>query len=196
MEIYLVRHGETDWNAQGKLQGREDLPLNGNGKRQAMACGVALSEAGFTAIYSSPLKRALETAGELALYHPCGVTPDPALTERDYGKLSGLTRDQRVAWEARGLPSGKEHWQALAGRAMAAVDRRASEHGENSRIAMVSHGAWINAVLAVLSRHEIGTGKTQLKNTCISVIRREGKGAEIVCYNLSPEEYSQWAVGR
>ncbi len=56
MEIYLVRHGETDWNAQGKLQGREDLPLNGNGKRQAMACGVALSEAGFTAIYSGPLR--------------------------------------------------------------------------------------------------------------------------------------------
>ncbi len=196
MEIYLVRHGETDWNTQGKLQGREDIPLNGSGKRQAIACAAALSEAGFTAIYSSPLKRAIETAGEIALYHPCKVTPDPALTERDYGKLSGMTEDQRTDWELRGLPSGMEPWRALAGRAMASVDRRAGEYGENARIAMISHGAWINAVLAVLSRHEIGSGKTQLKSACISVLRKEEKGWEIACYNLSPDEYSQWAAAR
>lgn len=194
MEIYLVRHGETDWNEQGRLQGREDVPLNGSGRNQAIACGVALSEAGFAAIYSSPLSRAMETAGELALYHPCGVVPDPALTERDFGKLSGMTREQREAWEARGLPTGMEPWKALAGRAMAAVDRRAREYGGDSRVAMVSHGAWINAVLAVVSKHEIGSGKTQLKNTCISVLRREEKEWEILCYNLSPDEYTQWAA--
>lgn len=196
MELYLIRHGETDWNAQGRLQGREDIPLNADGRNQAIACGAALSDAGFKAIYSSPLSRALATAEEIALYHSCKVTPDQGLIERDYGKLSGLTKDQREAWEARGLPNGVEHWRALAGRAMAAVDRSAREYGENDRIAMVSHGAWINAVLAVLSRHEIGSGKTELKNTCISVLRKEEKGWEIVCYNLSPQEYAQWTAGR
>lgn len=194
MEIYLVRHGETDWNVQGRLQGREDIPLNRDGRNQAMACGVALSEAGFTAIYSSPLSRARETAEEIALYHACRVVPDVSLTERDYGKLSGMTKEQRDAWEARGLPNGVEPWRALAGRAMAAVDKCAKEYGESDRIALVSHGAWINSVLAVLSRHEIGSGKTQLKNTCISVLRREEKEWEIACYNLSPEEYTQWAA--
>lgn len=194
MEIYLVRHGETDWNVQGRLQGREDIPLNGDGRNQAIACGVALSEAGFTAIYSSPLSRARGTADEIALYHACKVIPDALLTERDYGKLSGMTKEQRDAWEARGLPNGVEPWRALAGRAMAAVDRCAREYGENDRIALVSHGAWINSVLAVLSRHEIGSGKTQLKNTCISVLRRDEKEWEIVCYNLSPDEYTRWAA--
>ena len=193
MEIYLVRHGETDWNEQGRLQGREDIPLNASGRNQAIACGVALSEAGFTAIYSSPLSRAMETAKELAIYHPCQVIPDPALTERDYGKLSGKTKEQREAWEARGLPTGMEPWRALAGRAMAALDRYAAEYEGDGRVAIVSHGAWINAVLAVASKHEIGSGKTQLKNTCISVLRREEKEWEILCYNLLPDEYIQWA---
>lgn len=194
MEIYLIRHGETDWNAQGRLQGREDIPLNSDGRNQAIACGVALSEAGFTAIYSSPLKRALETAQEIALYHPCKVITDPALTERDFGKLSGMTREQRETWEARGLPTGMEPWRALAGRAVASLDRCAGVCGGDSRVAMVSHGAWIRAVLSVISKHEIDGGKIQLKNTCISVLRREEKEWEILCYNLSPDEYTQWAA--
>lgn len=194
MEVYLVRHGETDWNIQGRLQGREDIPLNSIGREQAAACSAALSGAGFTAIYSSPLSRALETARKIAGSQGCAVTISPALTERDYGKLSGMTPDQREAWEARGLPTGMEPWRALAGRAMAAVDRCAAEYGENDRVALVSHGAWINSVLAVVSRHKIGTGKTQLKNTCISVLRRKEKEWEIVCYDLSPEEYTAWAA--
>lgn len=194
MEIYLVRHGETDWNTEGRLQGREDIPLNANGRSQAIACGVALSEAGFAAIYSSPLSRAMDTAVELALYHPCEVVADQALTERDYGKLSGKTREQREEWEARGLPTGVEPWKALAGRGMAALERCTRSCGADDRVAMVSHGGWINAVLAVTSGHKIGSGKTQLKNACISVLRQEEKGWEVLCYNLSPDEYTQWAA--
>lgn len=194
MEIYLIRHGETDWNVEGRFQGREDVPLNAAGRNQAISCGVALSEAGFAAIYSSPLSRAMDTARELAMYHPCSVTPDKALIERDFGKLSGKTREQREAWESRGLPTGMEPWKALAGRAMGALDRCAREYEGDSRVAMVSHGAWIKAVLSVASKHEIDGSKFQLKNTCISVLRRVEKDWEILCYNLSPEEYTQWAA--
>lgn len=193
MELYLVRHGETDWNVQGKLQGREDVPLNEDGRAQAVLCSEALSGAGFSAIYSSPLSRAVDTAAQIAVYHTRKVSLDPALIERDYGKLSGMTRDQREQWEARGMPTGMEPWKMLAGRAMAAVDGCARVYSEDERVAMISHGAWINSVLAVISRHKIGTGKTQLKNTCISVLHREPKAWEIVCYNLSPEEYIEWA---
>ncbi len=196
MEVYLVRHGITDWNVQGRLQGREDIPLNEEGRAQAVQCGEALGAAGFSIIYSSPLSRAIDTAAQISVYHTRKVTVDPELIERDYGRLTGMTKPQREQWEARGLPTGMEPWKLLAGRAMAAVDSCAREHGADERVALVSHGAWINAVLAVLSRHEIGTGKTELKNACISVLKREEKSWKILCYNLSPGEYAQWAAGR
>ena len=66
MKICLIRHGETDWNVIGKLQGREDIPLNENGKIQAQYCGKALKNMVWTTIITSPLSRARQTAEIIA----------------------------------------------------------------------------------------------------------------------------------
>lgn len=196
MEAYLVRHGETDWNAQGKLQGREDIPLNEAGVAQAEACGEVLRSLELQGVYSSPLSRARATAVEIARYHDGKIYLAEAMTERDYGKLTGLTVEQRQRWQARGLPDKAEHWRDLARRAMNAMEYCARQAGEQGRVVVVSHGAWINAVLAVVSRHEIGTGKTELKNGGITVLRhQEETGWQIVCYNLTAQEYLTWTTG-
>ena len=196
MEVYLVRHGETDWNAQGRLQGREDIPLNEVGIAQAEACGEALQYLELNGIYSSPLSRARDTAIEISRYHDGRVYLAEAITERDYGKLTGFTAEQRQRWQAKGLPDKAEPWRDLARRAMNAMEYFAGQAGEQGRVVVVSHGAWINAVLAVVSKHEIGTGKTKLKNGGISVLRhQEETGWQIVCHNLSAQEYLAWAGG-
>ena len=65
MKIYLIRHGETDWNHLNRFQGREDIPLNEAGIAQVAACGNALCHTGITAIYTSPLQRAFRTGEEI-----------------------------------------------------------------------------------------------------------------------------------
>lgn len=187
-EIYVVRHGETDWNKQGRLQGQEDIPLNERGRAQALACGGALEKTRFQRIYTSPLSRARETAEKIARFQACPVTEEAGLLERDYGALSGLTLPQREAFAATGQPDGMEPWESLARRALSALNRCADAAGEGGRALLVSHGAWINALLAVLSDHAIGTGKTVLKNTCVSILRREGGAWRILSYNELPGE--------
>lgn len=188
IEMYLIRHGETDWNLQGRLQGQEDIPLNETGRRQAQACGEALRGVHFHRIFTSPLSRAKETAEKISQYQSCPLIADPGLIERDYGRHSGLTRAQREAFAATGQPDGIEPWESLAQRAMQALESCARQLADGERGLLVSHGAWINALLAVLSHHEIGSGKTVLKNTCVSVLRRGCAGWEIVSYNQLPDE--------
>ena len=80
-KICIVRHGETDWNAQGRLQGRTDIPLNENGKVQAMKCGEFLAQNNWDAVITSPLKRARETAEIIANYMGKSVIINEAFIE-------------------------------------------------------------------------------------------------------------------
>lgn len=91
MRLYLIRHGETEGNRQCYI-GRQDLPLNEEGRRQAAALASALSEEEISAIYASPLQRARDTAAPLALQHTLNVEVRPALLEIDYGDLQGLVK--------------------------------------------------------------------------------------------------------
>jgi broad specificity phosphatase PhoE len=90
-ELYLVRHGETDWNRQHRIQGLTDIPLNATGRRQARAAGKLLARRNWNDIYASPLSRATETAsiiaGQTGLAEP---KPVDALVERNYGEAEGL----------------------------------------------------------------------------------------------------------
>src|SRR5690242_8696605 len=93
--LLLVRHGETDWNAEGRLQGQTDRPLNEYGRRQARELAERLAGDGVVAIYASDLSRAKETAeivgGRLGL----PVVVDPDLRERNWGTWEGLTPRER-----------------------------------------------------------------------------------------------------
>jgi probable phosphoglycerate mutase len=107
--LLLLRHGESEWNAQGRWQGWADPPLTAQGRCQAQAAGRQLGDQGFTATAASDLQRARQTAGLAgdALGLPPEVYIDPALREYDVGAWSGLTRPEIEA----GWPGALEDWR-------------------------------------------------------------------------------------
>lgn len=188
MDIFLIRHGETDWNLQGRFQGREDIPLNQTGIWQAERCGKALNEEQFQAVITSPLSRAKRTAEIIAEHIAVeNVIVEEGITERDFSKVSGMTPKEREVFYASGEEDDKEPWDHLCHRMITNIKKHAELYKGN--IVMVSHGASINAVLAVLSEGKTGTGKIILKNTCINILHYERGQLELKEYNLSVEEY-------
>jgi uncharacterized phosphatase len=191
MKIYLIRHGETDWNVQRRYQGRENIPLNENGILQAEQCGMVLQGECFAAVISSPLIRARRTAEIIALYVGIQrVVLEQALTERDFGQISGMTIQEREDFFASGQETAKEPWEAVIQRMIACLYKYAQKYQENDKIIMVSHGAAIRAALDEFTGGEIGNKGIILKNTCISILNY-GKGVlTLEAYNLSPNQYS------
>jgi 2,3-bisphosphoglycerate-dependent phosphoglycerate mutase len=139
--LLLVRHGETDWNADGRLQGHTDRPLSDYGRQQAQQLAEELEGAEIAAIYSSDLARARETAeivGErLAL--PVGLDPD--LREKDWGTWEGLTSVERDRVEFVG-----ESTAAHQERMLRALERIAERHPGNGRVLVVTHGGSMRRV--------------------------------------------------
>ncbi|MCL2052839.1 MAG: histidine phosphatase family protein [Oscillospiraceae bacterium] len=91
MKIYAIRHGQTDWNSAGKIQGKTDIPLNQKGREQACEIAQTLLSSGIDTIISSPLKRAMETAEIVAgqLHIGGKIVSDERLSERDFGDFEG-----------------------------------------------------------------------------------------------------------
>ncbi|MCI1881762.1 MAG: histidine phosphatase family protein [Sporolactobacillus sp.] len=181
--ICLVRHGETDWNAKGKLQGREDVPLNSHGEAQAMRVGEYLQGSLFAAVFTSPLLRAKETA--LIVNHYVGHLPlivSDKFTEKSYGAASGMTVDQRDRHFPDGRIPGMEPFERVAARVSAGLADIKGQYPHDS-VLLVAHGGLINVILSLYSDGKIGTGKTKLYNTCISHIRSHGRSWEIIDYN-------------
>ena len=152
--IVLIRHGETAWNAERRLQGHIDIALNAEGVRQAQALAGALAGQHFDAIVSSDLQRAHQTAQALARAQVMPVHSDPALRERCFGGFEGLLYaeiEQRfprefAAWQARdadgAMPSGArsaETFRQFYQRVIGAITRLAEQHRGQS-LALVAHG--------------------------------------------------------
>lgn len=151
MLLYLVRHGETDWNRAHRIQGSTDVPLNDTGREQARATGRLLAGRQWHAVYSSPLSRAVETAqliaDELGLPDPVAVDD---LVERQYGQAEGLTGWQVEARFPGDQPvPGRESRSAVATRVLPALVGLAERHPDQS-IVVVSHGGVIRSVLQAL----------------------------------------------
>ncbi len=147
-DLYLVRHGETDWNAQRRIQGSTDVPLNATGKGQAEATARLLEARPLDGVVSSPLSRARETARIIAAR--VGL-PEPevlaALSERDYGAAEGLDWDEveRRYPEGARVP-GRESREAVAARVVPALLHLA-EQNAGGALVVVSHGGAIRSVL-------------------------------------------------
>jgi len=139
-ELLLVRHGETDWNAEGRLQGRTDRPLNDYGRRQARALADELAGEGLEAVYSSDLARARETAEIVAERLGLEVVLDPDLREKDWGNWEGLTPAERD-----GLELVAESTQEHAARTLRALHRIAERH-PGKRVLVVTHGGSLRRV--------------------------------------------------
>lgn len=189
MRVYLIRHGETDWNLEGKLQGREDIPLNDNGIRQAELCAKAFIGIGIKTIITSPLMRARRTAEIIAeIIGTNRITLDEGLIERDFGTLAGIPYDKRKYFDTFGIEEGIELWEDLSKRLIDCLRSNADKYIHED-IIMVSHGAAINAVVSVLTKGEMGSGKTRLKNACISIIKYEDGVLTLDSYNLTADEF-------
>jgi broad specificity phosphatase PhoE len=154
--ILLARHGETDWNREGRFQGHADPPLNRTGRAQAVDLSVALMAEQLAAVYSSPLRRALETAEVLAASHGLEPVPVDELREVDVGSWSGLTRaeveERFPAQFARWLDYGQgwedgETYEEMGRRAVDALLRLAAAH-DGERVLAVTHGGPIRAAFA------------------------------------------------
>jgi broad specificity phosphatase PhoE len=142
--LLLVRHGETDWNAEGRLQGHTDRPLNAFGRRQAAELAERLRGERLDAIYASDLVRAQETAEIVGARLGLPVATDPDLREKNWGSWEGLTGDERAAVEFEG-ESTEEHRE----RVMRAVRRIAARHPDG-RVLVVTHGGSLRRVQAAL----------------------------------------------
>jgi broad specificity phosphatase PhoE len=151
--LLVARHGETDWNREGRWQGWADPPLNDTGRAQARRLAEELRETAFDAVYSSDLRRAFETAEILAAPHGAPVVADAGLREIDVGSWSGLTRSEIEARFPDGKrPDGETHEQHGT-RVRAAVVRIAREHlGE--RILLVTHGGTIRSTRSGRERRQ------------------------------------------
>jgi broad specificity phosphatase PhoE len=138
----LVRHGETDWNAEGRLQGHTDTPLNDLGRRQARELAEELAGEAVDAVYSSDLSRAKETAEILAERSGLPVTLDPGLREKDWGTWEGLTSAERDRVELAG-----ETTEAHRARVLASLRSIHARHPAG-RVLVVTHGGSVRRVQA------------------------------------------------
>ncbi len=183
MKLYLVRHGETDWNKAGRMQGRIEVDLNLFGFKQAHLCAKRLKAIPFEMAYTSPQRRALQTAELIVKHHDVYLDAHPALQEIHLGKWEGLTWSE-VRRQHRGLIDdmtkdrqtakihGGEAYEDVLKRAMSfleSVSKLPFEH-----VLVVSHGGLIKMVLSyVLGLPIEKRGNFHLSNTGISVIEKD-----------------------
>jgi broad specificity phosphatase PhoE len=156
--LYLVRHGETDWNAAERWQGHTDIPLNAKGRVQARAVAEVLRGAGLSGVVASDLSRAHETGRIIAAELGLAVAYlDARLRERTFGCFEGLTRGecerlQPEAWRLwlseRRPPAGAETRGALTARVVAAMGRAAESVARDDAPALVvTHGGALRAIV-------------------------------------------------
>ncbi|WP_211744991.1 histidine phosphatase family protein [Paenibacillus sp. Marseille-Q4541] len=187
MRIGLIRHGLTDWNVAGRIQGRSDIPLNEEGRRQAKLLGERLLTEPYQWDYiiTSGLSRAQET-GEIisGIIHVPLLPPDERLQERSFGQAEGLTQEEREAkwgvdWNSLDLGQEKEPEMRL--RALAFINDLAQQYPHH-HILVVSHGA----LLAQLYRALYEDRYTErIGNLSLTILENEEENWNPLLYNCT-----------
>jgi len=159
--ILLIRHGKTDWNADVRFQGSTDIPLNDYGYRQAQKTAARIKSWQGAPVYSSPLKRAMQTAEVISGGVP--VIPLNGLTEINFGEWEGARvsdirkHDQKAldAWHLDGffaIPKNAETWDQIHKRVREAID--VCLNSEEERIIIVAHGGILRAIMIDLLKFD------------------------------------------
>jgi broad specificity phosphatase PhoE len=175
--LYLVRHGETDWNSAGRWQGHTDIALNERGREQARRVAIVLRGTALAGIVSSDLVRARETAQIIAQQLGMELAyVDPTLRERAFGPFEGLTREECArlhaqAWRAwrqdQVAPPGAEDRPTLAARVAIGLRRAAEEVArEDAGALVVTHGGALRAAV----RNALGAEPPPIANGAIWLV--------------------------
>jgi len=191
MQLFLVRHGETEHNRKSLALGQADVPLNETGLHQAEALGRALSEERLTVVYASPLVRASRTAEAIAGPHGLDVVIEDGLIEMDVGEMDGLPladmREKFPGFLERWLGPEGSNEQMPGGERLAEVSERASvalsaivKRHEGERVCLVSHNFVILSLLTQLMGLELA-GFRRLRHSVAAITRVEWRhGAPMV----------------
>lgn len=148
--LLVIRHGETAWNLEARIQGHTDIPLNEHGRWQAERLAFALADEGLDAIYTSDLQRARDTAQAVARATGLTLKLDQGLRERNFGRLEGMTQNQvALQWPEEGRrwrerdptygPDAGETLQSFYQRCVDTAERLAQLH-PGQTVALVAHG--------------------------------------------------------
>jgi len=189
--IIAIRHGETAWNVDTRIQGHLDIPLNDTGLWQAQRVAAALAGEPIAAVYASDLKRAHATAGAIAQLAGCGVVAHMGLRERSFGVFEGKTfteidaawPDDAQAWRKRvpdWAPQGGESLLTLRERIAQTAQALAEQHmGE--QIVLVAHGGVLDVLYRIATGQELQAPRTwQLGNASINRLLWTPQGFSLV----------------
>jgi uncharacterized phosphatase len=183
-EICLVRHGQTDWNFQEIIQGREDIPLNEVGKQQARQSATFLSEQEWDIMISSPLGRAYETAKTIAdAVNIEEILLDERFVERNFGEASGKPIPDVRHFIAKETVQGLETEKEIVERCFQAIQHVADTYA-GKRIIIVAHSHAIKAILHAIAPEQV-TFSTRLHNACANFVQHIGERWTVVRYNVA-----------
>ncbi|RLT23198.1 MAG: histidine phosphatase family protein [Chloroflexi bacterium] len=195
MQLLLIRHGETTYNAQGLIYGHAQIPLNERGQVQAHRLGQRLKQQQIHAVYSSDLIRAMHTAHAIVAHHDLQLVTDMALRELDVGEWEHKSvpdvqqqyptlYQQYCATPGELVYPGGESHRDLQQRVMTAVNRYVTLHQKDDIICIVCHGGTIAAIVcAVLGLNINLHERIRIDNCAITTIEVTHDAMHLVCLN-------------
>lgn len=191
--LYFVRHGKTEWNGQYRFQGKSDIPLDEEGRRQAHSLASRLGDWSGARMLASPLTRAFETSALLAA--ACGVVPEPreGLSEMGFGVWEGLSIFEIESsdphafreWKRnpfKFVPQGGECFPEIRRRLLPVLEEAISFDKE--RVLIVSHGGIIRAALSLLlDLSQESVWRMKISNCSVTAVESAKRGASLVFLN-------------
>lgn len=179
MKLYLIRHGQTDWNLAGRIQGVHDIPLNETGLRQAEMAAKGMESRKVAAVYCSNLQRAAQTAAAVAKRQNVPVHAVDGLEEMNFGLWEGCTwkeieeqyPNEKRAMDANPMevraPEGESYLDVMK-RSVEALKKIASENKED--VAVVTHGGVIASIVATLFQENPENTEMGIVNASITTL--------------------------
>ena len=189
--IYLIRHGETMWNREKRLQGHLDIGLNDTGRRQADLLALHMTAKKLAAIISSDLSRAIDTASPIARHHELDLLLDPMLRERHYGVMQGLSHQEiedlhpenHRAWKTRDVsfqPKGGESLLQFDERVVQAA-RYWAEKFKQQEIALVAHGGVLDCLHRAATQKSLEQARDfEILNASLSTLKYENNQFSLI----------------
>lgn len=187
MNLYLIRHGETDWNREGRRQGHTDIPLNDTGRAQSRHAAALLGKLcpEVSHIFTSPLCRASETARIIAQelgWDPGKIRLEPLLIERHFGESEGLLPEERAARFPDDQYSGMEPMESFLSRAESACEHILNTVGDSQNILIVSHYVMLSSIIGILT--EGAVTQTHMEQGAVYHVEYSTGAARVTKYTM------------